>query len=265
MNLHEEHIEIGGISYRILRGENGTGTPVLFLHGWGSSAERYRQAFQSLPESFSEIVIPNLPGFGGSPTPVSVWGTKEYAAWVNSLIEKLAWQEFILAGHSFGGKITLYCAAKFPEKMRGIILYAAAGVTKRNPVKLTLLNKVAKTGKRLMTLPGLRAFYAPAEKILYRAIGNTDYLRAGERKEIFKKIIAEDYSELTKEIRVPTKLLWGSADNFTPLRDGQFLHDNISGSELKVIENATHLLHTQNPQLFATEFATLVDKLIAGK
>ena len=261
MILIEEKIEIDGIEYAILRGGKKNGVPVLFLHGWGSKAESYRKTSVFFSDDFPEIVIPNLPGFGLSPTPNTVWGIKEYAEWVDKLIKKLGWPEFVLAGHSFGGRLTIYIAGRKKQALKGILLYATAGTTKRNEIKLSFLNFIAKTGKAIMSLPVLNFMYPIAEKMLYKMIGNTDYLYAREKREIFKKVINEDLSELVKNIDVPTKILWGSDDCETPLVDAQYIHQNIKGSELVILPDQGHVIHSRNPELFAREFSKLIMEL----
>ncbi|MDO8512241.1 MAG: alpha/beta hydrolase [bacterium] len=263
MILTEEEIEIDGISYRYLHGGKSGGIPILFLHGWGSKAESYRKASTFFPDDFPEIVIPNLPGFGFAPVPSTIWGIKEYTDWVNKLIQKLGWSKLFLAGHSFGGRLTIYIASHQPELLSGIILYATAGTTRRNQKRLSFFNIIAKLGKAILSLPGLHFIYPIAEKTLYKLVGNTDYLYAGEKREIFKKVINEDLSGLVKDIFVPTKLLWGKDDFQTPLADAEYIHQNIKGSELKVISGEGHIMHSRNPELFAKEFSELVAKLLS--
>jgi len=265
MILTEDKIEIEGIVYSILRGGKKGGTPILFLHGWGSKAESYRKSFDFLPEDFPEVVLPNLPGFGFAPIPKTAWGIKEYAEWVDKLVRKLGLEELILAGHSFGGRLTIYIASHYPEKLKGIILYATAGTTKRNQTRLSFLNIVTKAGKAVMSMPGLNLLYPVAEKILYKSIGNTDYLYAGEKREIFKKVINEDLSAFVKNITVPTQLLWGEDDFETPLADAEYIHQSVPNSELKVIPGQGHVMHSRSPELFAQEFSILVYKILGVK
>lgn len=262
MKLIEDTIYLDGVAYPILRGGKKGGTPILFLHGWDSRAERYRSACEFLPEDFSEIVIPDLPGFGKAPAPKAVWGVEEYAVWADKLIGALGWQKLILAGHSFGGRVTIYLAANKPEKINGILLYAAAGVTKRNQTKLSFFGLVAKTGKTLLGLPGLRFIYPFARKVLYQMIGNKDYLRAGEKREIFKKIISEDLSETVKKISVPAQLLWGAEDFQTPLADAEYIKQNLKECELTVVPGQGHAIHIKSPEMFANIFSELIFKLL---
>jgi pimeloyl-ACP methyl ester carboxylesterase len=261
MKLIDEQIKIDGTDYRILRGGKKGSTPVLFLHGWGSKAERYRDAFEFVSDDFGEVVIPDLPGFGFAPIPLTVWGIKEYADWVNKLINKLGWTTLILAGHSFGGRLTIYIASQQPAMLKGIVLYATAGTTKRNQSRLSFFNILAKTGKAIMRLPGLHFFYPIAEKILYKIAGSTDYLYAGEKREIFKKIISEDLSALVNKIIAPTRLLWGENDYETPVSDAEYICNTIKGSKLRIIPNEGHAIHARNPELFAKEFSMLVEQL----
>lgn len=265
MILTEDKIEIDGVEYGILRGGKSCGAPILFLHGWGSKAESYRKAFAFLPDDFPEIVIPNLPGFGYAPVPQTTWGIKEYAEWVIKLAQNLRLDNPILAGHSFGGRLTIYIASHYSEKIRGIVLYATAGTTKRNQKRLSFFNIVAKAGKVVMSFPGLSFMYPIAEKILYKIIGNTDYLYAGERREIFKKVIAEDLSSLVKNITVPTMLLWGADDFQTPLADAEYIHRSVRSSELKIIPGQGHVMHSRSPELFAGEFSSLIYKILGAQ
>ena len=52
-------------------GEAGTGSPVLFLHGWGLDHKVYKRALSRLVATGVRVLAPALPGFGGTMPPVS--------------------------------------------------------------------------------------------------------------------------------------------------------------------------------------------------
>ncbi len=263
MKLTESVIEVDGITTRIFQGGHGDGTPVLFLHGWGSGAERYLKAMEYISEDSFRVALPDLPGFGKTGRPKGNWSIAEYAAWTEQLIKKLGWQRVILGGHSFGGRISIYMAAEKSEYIKSLLLYASAGVTRRNGVKNITFNVAAKLGKTIFGIPVLASISPLAKRVLYRASGSTDYLNAGEMREILKKVVSEDLTEYASKIVIPTAILWGERDSATPLEDARRLNKLIAGSSLKVIKEGSHVMHSRNPREFAGYFEELIKNLQA--
>lgn len=63
-------------------GEAGTGSPAVFLHGWGLDHKVYKRALSRLVRAGLHVHAPALPGFGGTaalpgprPPPSRVTGT----------------------------------------------------------------------------------------------------------------------------------------------------------------------------------------------
>jgi pimeloyl-ACP methyl ester carboxylesterase len=56
-----------------------------------------------------------------------------------------------------------------------------------------------------------------------------------------------DVSDRVKEIRLPTLILVGSADQMTPPNYGQYLHEQISGSQLVEIQDGGHMMAIEKP------------------
>jgi len=144
MKITSEKINLKGGEVRYLHG--GFGPRVLLLHGWGSSAEKYEETFKHLPEDSMTIIAPDLPGFGATPLYSEQWALKDYAKWVEDFIAAVGWRECVLAGHSFGGRVSILLASKQSLFISGLILYAAAGVSARSEKKLNFWRAVAKLG-----------------------------------------------------------------------------------------------------------------------
>ena len=58
--------------------EEGEGSPVLLLHGWGCNGGHWNQVIAGLKDEH-RVIAPDIPGFGESEEPPETWGTKEYA------------------------------------------------------------------------------------------------------------------------------------------------------------------------------------------
>jgi pimeloyl-ACP methyl ester carboxylesterase len=52
--------------------------------------------------------------------------------------------------------------------------------------------------------------------------------------------MSEDLEPLLGQISLPTTLVWGAHDDETPLKAGEIMYRNITGSHLLVIDNAGH-------------------------
>jgi pimeloyl-ACP methyl ester carboxylesterase len=253
MRFQRETNSLDGESVRVLRGGTG-GRRVLILHGWNSAAERYRDALSSVPDAAATVVVPDLPGFGATSVPSDSWGIREYAAWVEQLLASLGWEQAVIFGHSFGGRVAIRLAADSPRRCSGLILYSAAGTTPRRRVKVTLFRAIAKAGGAFFALPGLRQLAAPARRLLYRAAREHDYERAGRLRSIFRRVVAEDLTPVLSRITVPTVVLWGTEDRATPFSDAERMHQAIAGSHLLRIDGAGHAVHREDPKRFAASF-----------
>ncbi|NBO51148.1 MAG: alpha/beta hydrolase [Actinobacteria bacterium] len=132
----------------------GSGEPILLIHGLGSAATAWKPLTKLLIENFQVLSI-DLPGHGNSPfSPDQPMDPISLAKLVINNIEDLGIERFNLVGNSLGGWISLEMAAIQPEKIKSIVALAPAGLwltpfTSRYPGEVALrviaegANKVA--------------------------------------------------------------------------------------------------------------------------
>ncbi len=83
---------------------------ICFVHGLGESHVCFSEAFSYLQHEYN-IVVPDVPGYGRSPTPQNDFSTRTQAKRILEALAKLGVQRFSLVGHSWGGDIgTEMCA-----------------------------------------------------------------------------------------------------------------------------------------------------------
>lgn len=249
MKLRDETIVIDGRPVHLLRG--GTGPNLLVLHGWGSAADRYRETFAEVPEREVSVVIPDLPGFGLTPAPLSPWGIEAYAAWVQSLVRVLGLQQVVLAGHSFGGALAVFLGANAPERIRGLVLIAPRGMSDRPALRLAAFRSLAKAGKVILRFLGLRRLESLGRRLLYRLAGTKDTPPAGPLRETFRKIIAFDPLRHLSRIRVPTVVLWGREDRVTPVAGAARLQRYLPEATVRILDGVGHAPYLESPKRFA--------------
>ena len=105
--------------------DQGTGPPLLLLHGWGATKELMAPVAQRLHGY--RIVVPDLPGFGATPPPPEGWGVDDYAAWVIALLDRLGIERTHIVGHSNGFPQQLLTAIGRPAGHAGTKTLGADG------------------------------------------------------------------------------------------------------------------------------------------
>lgn len=248
----EKKIIVDGIetNYKI----TGSGPLILILHGWGSSSEAWSKILELLAQHGFQTIVPDLPGFGRTVPPPTVWGVEEYADFIKRFADALALEKFILVGHSFGGQTAAQFAAHHPEKIEKLILFAPAIVRKNPGLKEFMLKYFAK-------LVGLLLYAVPFEdlrnnirNVLYMIIRRRDYVKTqGIMREIFQKVIRQDVSAVCPNITASTLLIWGDKDRATPIAEAYAIKRKISGSVLRVVAGQGHNLHFALPDQFVSD------------
>ncbi|MEI7498023.1 MAG: alpha/beta hydrolase [Candidatus Falkowbacteria bacterium] len=220
-------------------------TPI-FLHGWGSEAQHLKILFQSL----NNYLAIDLPGFGQSQLPNTPWGLEEYAEMVKLVVNTFQIKSPILIGHSFGGSIALQYALKFPQ-VKKLILIDSAGL--RLPsVKKSIFLLLTKLIKPLFTSSVNNPLYKKFRNTFYRLIGSEDFIEAGPRTEIFKKIIAYNLRPFLPLINTETILIWGANDWATPLKHAHIFAKELPHAKLEIIPKAGHFCFIDQPQAATT-------------
>lgn len=123
------HVDSNGV--RIHVEDQGTGAPALvFLHYWGGSSRTWNAVVDAL-QIDCRTVRPDLRGWGRTVTmpswdgPVG-YGLSDYAADIAAVVSALELDEYVLIGHSMGGKIAQLLASQRPGGLVGLVLVAPA-------------------------------------------------------------------------------------------------------------------------------------------
>ena len=210
---------------------------IVFLHGWGQNI----QMMEPIANPFSKthhLVIIDLPGFGESEEPKSVWDLYDYVEMVHELLTKLKITKPNVIGHSFGGKIALMYGVKYDPKR--LVLLASPYKVKIK--ELTTKKKLLRKLKNVPLLGGLAEF---AKKHM----GSTDYRNASPRmREILVKHVNTDIKDTLNKIDCPSLIIWGTLDEAVPYEDGVELEKLIKDAGLVTYEGCTHYAYLERLQ-----------------
>jgi pimeloyl-ACP methyl ester carboxylesterase len=198
---------------------NGCGPPLLMVHGWGQN-HRSLVPLGQLLTPFAKPYLIDLPGFGQSPCPDQVWSAYDYADSIVHLLKEKNVMKFSVLGHSFGGKVSLGIALRYPERVESLILIAPSGLKpKRSTFDRLKLKTIVASGKCIKAYDGLFGTNHFAN-VFAKKFGSRDYQNAGSMRAVMVKSVNEDYTNILPNIACKTLILWGEKDAETPLEAG---------------------------------------------
>lgn len=210
------------------------GQSVILLHGWGQNISMMDPVAQHLKEDFI-IYNLDLPGFGESEIPKTVYGVEEYTELLKNFIGVNQISNPIIIAHSFGVRIAILYAANNP--VHKLIFTGGAGILPKRGLKYYLRLYTYKLGKLVLSLPGLEKVKDKYQK----NAGSSDYQALdGIMRQSFVKIVNLDLSPYLKDIKAETLLVWGSLDDATPLWMGKKMEKEIPNAGLAIFENDGH-------------------------
>jgi pimeloyl-ACP methyl ester carboxylesterase len=228
--------------------EAGEGAPFLLLHGWGCSANTFKDLQTALAAKYRVLAV-DFPGFGRTGAAEAVWGCVEYAQWTQQFIQKLQLDAPVVLGHSFGGRIALALNSRI--RIPKLILTGVPGLaTANHPQK----KNIAKFLPAFLKKGRLR-------ELLISIAGSEDYKRASPHmREVLKKVLAEDLAPFAKKIKSPTLLIWGANDKDTPPAIGAAFHALIPSSTLEIMEGCGHYAFLEDKAVFLDLVTNFLEK-----
>ena len=239
------NININGLNIEYT--EKGNGTPVLLLHGWGSSFDVYRGITATL-ENRCRVVALNFPGCGNSDTMNEPWNINDYCDLVLEFMKAVNLENPIMIGHSHGGRVILKMASDGMVNPPKIVLLDSAGLIPKKSFKQKFRAKSFKTIKRVLTLPIIRNH---SESLLDKArkhYGSADYNAAPEvLRKTLVSLVNTDLRNIIHNIKCPTLLVWGDKDTATPLSDAKTMEKLIPDAGLCVLEGCGHYSFCEKP------------------
>jgi pimeloyl-ACP methyl ester carboxylesterase len=239
----------------------GEGDPVLFLHGWGTSAALFEPVLGPLGVDRT-LILPDLPGFGTTTPPPQAWGVDEYTEWTLAMLDRLSVTRCDVVAHSNGGRIALMLAAMHPQRVQRMVLTGAAGLRRRRTLRDRASVRTFKMLRGIAATP-----FAPGSvrRIAARRAaqrGSDDYRAAsGVMRGTLVRLVNCDLRPLLPRITAPTLLVWGSEDDAVPISDAREMERLIPDAGLVVFEGFGHYAYLEQ----AARFAHIVDVFLAGR
>lgn len=238
--------------------------PLVLIHGHPFDHTMWTPQIEAFSPG-RRVIAPDLRGYGGSPSTPGVTDFAEFATDIEALLEKEQVETFVLAGLSMGGQIAMDCYARFPDRIRGLVLadtFPSADTPEAARIRNATADRLLREGMRGYADEVLERMVAPSadprvKAHVHRMMTATDpgpaaaALRARAQRP--------DYRDLLTRVTVPVLVVVGADDTYTPVSDAEAMHAALPDSTLRVIEGAAHLPNLERPK----EFNEMLGKFLA--
>ena len=242
--------------------------PLLFLHGFTGSSEDWKPITAKIDKSFPVIGI-DIIGHGESDSPENeeLYTAEAIANQLDSIIELITKGKVILVGYSMGGRAALNFTVKYPEKVSALILESTTPGIKDNKLRKERIKNDNDIIQFIRT-HSIREFidYWTGKEIF-----NTQKRFSEEKRNRIKELKLKNNPvglansllgfgtgkmfplfEQLKEIKCKTLLITGELDTkFTNINMEIF--NLLPDAEHKIIKNAGHNIHLEEPERFINE------------
>src|SRR5689334_25405900 len=121
------HRDVTASGVRLRVAEDGSGPPVVLLHGLFVDHSSWDGVIASLCSDF-RLIAPDLPGFGESEKPPASrfpYGVDAFSEAICDLYAALEVGRAAVVGHALGGGVALALAARHPELVSRLVLIDA--------------------------------------------------------------------------------------------------------------------------------------------
>jgi pimeloyl-ACP methyl ester carboxylesterase len=237
--------------------EAGSGTPVIFLHGWPHGRALWAGQLSGL-QTQARCVAPDLRGFGGSSV-AGPYAIDQYADDVAALAATLGIERAVVCGLSMGGYVALAMARRHRALLRGLILAdtrATADTPEAREKRARLAEFVAEHGVERLAGQQLESMVGRTTLATRPEIGESlrQIMAAAPRAGVIGALHAmadrADASDLLPTIDVPTLVVGGVEDTFTPPEVLRSLSAAIPHSRLELLDGCGHVCAFERPAAF---------------
>ncbi|GAB3627905.1 3-oxoacyl-ACP reductase [Pandoraea terrae] len=253
------YADIGG-GRQIHYHEQGTGQPVIFLHGAGSGASGYSNFKGNYPvfaKAGFRAIVPDLLGFGlSSKTDVEQYDLDFFVSGIKGLVDALELRNIVLLGNSLGGAIALGYALKYPDEVDKLILMAPGGVEDLDTylampgiANMFAVYKSGMTGAEAMRAVMIKQLYDPA-LLTDDIIAERAPIAALQTQAARSILIIPNMTERLHELRCKVFGFWGVNDLFNPVGGAMKLVDNCPNARIVLLNQCGHWVQVEHRELF---------------
>lgn len=203
----------------------GEGDPLVLMHGLTVNGNFFGGVIDAGLADSQRVILVDLRGRGMSDKPDSGYTMPIHAADIIGLLDALGLDQVVLGGHSFGGLLSFYTAAHYPERVKKLIVIDAAAEVARREIVDLIKPSLQRLGQ---TVPSLEMYINTMQNAPYFHDGFWDskleafyrsdveslpdgsvraHAGADQMTQAIEGVLAEDWKAHLQAIQHPVLLL----------------------------------------------------------
>ena len=258
----------GTIRYR----DDGTGEPLLFVHGVVVNGDLWRPVADALAGDY-RCIVPDWP-MGSHSVPMAPdadLSPPGLARLVVDFMDALGLDSVTLLGNDTGGAVSQIVAAEFPERVARLVLVSCDLYDRFPPPPFTVLKGLARIpGSTWLILQSLRPRFAQRQPLAYGWVLKRhpdkatmeSWLVPGRRSagvrrdlaKVFATVDARYTLEAAEKLRgfdKPVLLAWGGDDKLFPLEYAERFAREVPDGRVEVIPDSYTFVPQDQPEALA--------------
>jgi pimeloyl-ACP methyl ester carboxylesterase len=224
------------------------GELLLFLHGAGSNGHTWHRQLAHLEAHHSGVAV-DLPGHGRSGNTEGLPDLDAHVRFTATLADALARRPFVLVGRALGGAVAIAYTLAQPQRVRGLVLVATPARFELPQASIDIWHDVSR-GRA--TQPFSTALFSPEADMAVMRECFMEQVKTDPRVRYTDMLACQglDFTARLGELKVPTLVITGRDDHFAPPEKVADLQGRVAGSRMVVIEDAGHMLTSEQPDAF---------------
>ncbi len=248
-----KHIRVNSHDFAVH--DQGSGPPILFVHGFPLNHSMWNAQLGSLANEF-RVIAPDLRGFGESEVTTGTVTMETFADDLAGLLDALEIQErCCLCGLSMGGYIAWQFLRKNSDRLSALVLCdtrAVADSAEAVHARKKLAEQVINEGTAIAAESMIPRLFAESTiatqpdvvEAVRRMIVDTD--PQGVAAALHGMAIRPDSTELMSTIKIPTLVVVGTEDKLSPPAEMRMMADAIENAEFLEVPSAGHMAPMEN-------------------
>ncbi|MEU7427987.1 alpha/beta hydrolase [Streptomyces sp. NPDC040750] len=228
----------------------GTGPTLVFLHYWGGSARTWDLVVDRLPGR--DVLTVDFRGWSRSSALPGPYTLGQLADDTLAVLADAGVTDYVLVGHSMGGKVAQMVAATGPTGLRGIVLVGSGPAKPAAQITPEYQEALSHAYDSAESVVGARDHILTATElpapVKARIVTDSRTVTEAARAEWPLRGIAQDITEHTRRVSVPALVVAGENDQVEP---ADVLRDNLvpylSQVDFVVVPHTGHLIPLEAP------------------
>lgn len=237
----------------------GSGPPVILLHGWLGSWGYWLDTMEALSDAFRTYAL-DFWGFGESGKPRSGYEVDDFVGLVDQFMDRLGIPAAPVVGHSMGGTVALKLAMEHPERVTKVAVVGSpiSGRSLSLPLRLAGRKSVAYLVWHMpeMLRWGIRTF---SPRLAYDWRKWYDMIMHDLSRTTLEAFLTSirslrqtDLTPRLGEVQVPVLGFYGQRDLIVDPRQGGVLLRGAPKADLAMLEHCGHFPMLDDPALFSS-------------